>query len=490
MMKRLMSLALIVCMLFAFVSCDFLFPEKNDPVKNKEHIIEALNSGSAMNEIFASQNAADSTVTPEDMLSPESLIEFIKGIAIEGTVNTNFDGEAHSGYFGIKDGVIYAKEDKNEQYIFIEDDLKIVTVDKIYGDYYRSVNVELTQMFETLKDYLMSAPSNKEESDIGGKDETENNILANIELPEITAEDVTYDEKNDRYVLSEKYVNEAIETVIDEILRESLPDTSIVDRNAQKAAIMEYVKEMNVEFYFRAKFEKMLGFGASMAASDDLKQELVVEELAFDFYFGIDAINAKLIIKNSETDLNLDAAVVMNDKGEPDKISFNMNVISDYWNPSYLGTRNLYSVCGKETVTISLMADLRKLGGDGELLSFRYNQTVDGIEIYAEDYFPGNLYAEEYLNREMTEKYSDKKITASATLTVTASNKGQDYLASLVLESNDELEGKTSSGSATLTLSTDAKSFPEIPDEVEEQRQDALKEYNYFYGDVPNKGYN
>jgi hypothetical protein len=345
-------------------------------------------------------------------------------------------------------------------------------------------------MFETLKDYLMSAPSNKEESDIGGKDETENNILANIELPEIAAEDVTYDEKNDRYVLSEEYVNEAIETVIDEILRESLPDTSIIDRNAQKAAIMEYVKEMNVEFYFRAKFEKMLGFGASLSISDDLKQKAELEELALDFYFGIDAINAKLIIKNSETDLNLDAAVVMNDKGEPDKISFNMNVVSDYWDPRHLGTSNLYSVCGKETVTISLMADLRKLGGDGELLSFRYNQTGDGIEIYAEDYFPGDLYAEEYLNREMTEKYSDKKITASATLTVTASNKGQDYLASLVLESNDELEGKTSNGSATLTLSTDAKSFPEIPNEVEEQRQDALKEYNYFFGDVPNKGYN
>ena len=483
-MKRLMSLALIVCMLFAFASCDFLFPEKNDPVKNKEHIIEALNSGSAMNEIFAPQNAADSTVTPEDMLSPESLIEFIKGIAIEGTVNTNFDGEAHSGYFGIKDGVIYAKEDKNEQYIFIEDDLKIVTVDKIYGDYCGSVNVELTQIFETLKDYLMSAPSNKEESDIGGKDETENNILANIELPEITAEDVTYDEENDRYVLSEEYVNEAIETVIDEVLREALPDTSIVDRKAQKAAIMEYVKEMNVEFYFRAKFEKMLGFGASMAVSDDLKEELELDEFAIGFYFGKDAINANLSVKNSETDLNLDAAVVMNDKGEPDKISFNMNVVSDYWEPNYLGTNNLHSVCGKETVTVSLNADLNKIGKDGELLKFEYNQTIDDIAVYAEDYYPGDLYAEEYLNREMTEKYSDKKITSSATLTVTASNKGQDYLASLVLESNDELEGETSNGSATLTVSTDVKSFPEIPDAVESARQEALDEYesndNYY----------
>ena len=483
-MKRLMSLALIVCMLFAFASCDFLFPEKNDPVKNKEHIIEALNSGSAMNEIFAPQNAADSTVTPEDMLSPESLIEFIKGIAIEGTVNTNFDGEAHSGYFGIKDGVIYAKQDKNEQYIFIEDDLKIVTVDKLYGDYYGSVNVALTQMFETLKDYLMSASSNKEESDIGGKDETENNILANIELPEITAEDVTYDEENDRYVLSEEYVNEAIETVIDEILRESLPDTSIVDRKAQKAAIMEYVKEMNVEFYFRAKFEKMLGFGASMAVSDDLKQKLEVEELAFDFYFGIDAINAKLLFKNSETDLNLDAAVVMNDKGELDKISFNMNVVSDYWEPNYLGTNNLHSVCGKETVTVSLNADLNKIGKDGELLKFEYNKTIDDIAVYAEDYYPGDLYPEEYLNREMTEMYSDKTITERVDLDIVSSNGGRNFTLNFVQENNDQINCETEQSTVEVVVSLDVKSFPQIPDAVESARQEALDEYesndNYY----------
>ena len=114
MMKRLIPIALIVCMLFALVSCDFLFPEKNDPEKNTAHIVEALNSGSAIDEIFAPQNAADSTVTPEEMLSPESLVEIIKGIAIEGTVNTNLGGEAHSGYLGIKDGVIYVKEGENE----------------------------------------------------------------------------------------------------------------------------------------------------------------------------------------------------------------------------------------------------------------------------------------------------------------------------------------------------------------------------------------
>lgn len=489
-MKRLIPIALVVCMLFALVSCDFLFPEKNDPEKNMEYIVEALNSGSAMDEIFVPQNTADSTVTPEEMLSPESLVEIIKGIAIEGTVNTNLGGETHSGYLGIKDGVIYAKEDENEQYIFIEDDLKIVTVDKIYGEYYGAVNVELTQTLETLKDYLMSTPSDDKDSNVEGKVEAEDNILANIELPEITAEDVTYDEKNDRYVLSEEYVNEVIETVLDEILRESLPGTSIVDRNAQKAAIMEYVKEMNVEFYFRAEFEKMLGFGASLDISDDLKQEIELDELALDFYFGIDAINAHLIMKNSETALALDADVVMNEKGEPDRISFNMSMASEYCEPSYLGTTDLYSVCGKESITISLMADLGKLGGDGELLSFRYSQTVDGIKIFAEDYYPGDLYAEEYLDREMTERYADKKITSSATLTVTASNKGQDYLASLVVDKNDEIEGEKSNDSATLNVSTDVKSFPEIPEKVEKKRQSALDEYNYFFGDEPNKGYN
>lgn len=489
MMKRLIPIALIVCMLFALVSCDFLFPEKNDPEKNMAHIVEALNSESAIDEIFAPQNAADSTVTPEEMLSPESLVEIIKGIAIEGTVNTNLGGEAHSGYLGIKDGVIYVKEGENEQYIFIEDDLKIVTVDKIYGDYYGAVNVELTQTLETLKDYLMSTPSDDKDSNVEGKVEAEDNILANIELPEITAEDVTYDEKNDRYVLSEEYVNEVIETVLDEILRESLPGTSIVDRNAQKAAMMEYVKELNVEFYFRAKFEKMLGFGASLAASDDLKQEAELEELAFDFYFGIDAINAHLIMKNSETALALDADVVMNENGEPDRISFNMSMASEYWEPSYLGTTDLYSVCGKESVTISLMADLGKLGGDGELLSFRYNQTVDGIKIFAENYWPGDDEYE-FINREMTKKYADKKITSSATLTVTASNKGQDYLASLIVDKNDEIEGEKSNDSATLNVSTDVKSFPEIPEKVEKEKQSALDEYNYFFGDEPNKGYN
>ena len=387
-LKRLIPVMLVAIMILAMASCDLLVPKKNDPEKNVEHIIEALNSGSAMNEIFASQNAADSTVTPEDMLSPESLIEFIKGIAIEGTVNTNFDGEAHSGYFGIKDGVIYAKEDKNEQYIFIEDDLKIVTVDKIYGDYYRSVNVELTQMFETLKDYLMSAPSNKEESDIGGKDETENNILANIELPEITAEDVTYDEKNDRYVLSEEYVNEAIETVIDEILRESLPDTSIVDRNAQKAAIMEYVKEMNVEFYFRAKFEKMLGFGASMAASDDLKQELGVEELALELYVGKDAINANIEYKYDGSEMKAAASVVMDDKGMPKSLTFKLDVLNNDY-ADYICVDNeehdYREASAKQTLTIDLKADLTKR--EGEIVSFNYDQTISDYKIYTDNYW-------------------------------------------------------------------------------------------------------
>lgn len=472
-LKRLIPVMLVAIMILAMASCDFNTP-KNDPEKNKEHIIDAINSGEVMGDFMGSEGEIAPSVSVENLMDSKSIVDLIKTFALEGAVTIHTDNDVESGYFGIKDGVIALTSNNEEMYYFIEDDFKIVSVVDTYKGYEGYVSTELADMLESLAGIF-----GEEEKETEGAEDAEEgkNPFENIKLPEITAEDVTYDAENDRYILSEEYIGKVIDVLLDALINKIYEGSSIIEKNSYKAAIMAYVKEMNIVFYFRAKLEKMIGFGMTLSISDDLKKEMEVDELALELYVGKDAINANIDYKQDGSEMKVAANVVMDDKGMPKSLTFELDVLNnDYTN--YICVDNeehdYREVSAKQTLTVDLKADLTKR--EGEIVSFNYDQTISDYKIYTDNYW----YEEESIDEELTAAYAGKTVANSIDLKVTGSNGGRNFTLNLVQENNDQIEGVADRNTADVVVSLDVKNFPQIPDAVENARQEALDEHDDY----------
>ncbi len=245
--------------------------EPDDPVKNVSSIVSSVNKGINLGSLVETEEIE--TVNVEEAV--DQWRQAIKDVAFSknysfNAVNNADGGEetvTANGYVGVSDGVIKVTEEGSDvyMYFFIEDDFKIVTVAKDEYGYYTDVEDSLYEYVEQ----LLSMNDAEQEID----EDTQKAMqfiekICEIQLPKIEKKDVTYNEDDGRYYLSDEYTEKAIHEVSKKVLEdyyEIYPEETPEDiYEGLEEGIAETLKVLNLEIWLNAKHENITGFGLSV----------------------------------------------------------------------------------------------------------------------------------------------------------------------------------------------------------------------------------
>ena len=468
MKKTLLSFVLIIGMLLTFVACDIAqTPDEpvDDPAANLEAVVQSVNSGMTVGEMMSS---GDMKATMDKL--PEAVDE-IKKNEFEGTAKFNGFGESADIYFGMKNGLLVMDNGDSKMYLFVEDDMKLVSV---YGNgesYSGDVNDSLVDIFAMI--------GGAESDNNGGLDMVDPysqamEILKELKLPEIKPEDVTVEEN--RYVFSEEYMLKVINTFVDAfadvIVSAGTPDTQI---QAIKDAAAEYLAAMHVKAYYNVKYGEIVGFGVSMAPEADLAAELFecsAITLTFDVNMGDLVLDVDFVADGESYSVDAKIDSTMDDEGDVAAIVFDVDAILPVDDYDYSADQ-MVDLKGKMNISVDAKFDFTKLESDGELAKIDISYTAGNFKAYVIDV---NTWESVY-SAELTKNYADRKQELTVSAKCDTANNGESLTVAVNGKTNVDGAGEfTASGN----VNKGTKNYPAIPAGVYTARQEALDKYDNF----------
>lgn len=450
MKKVIISLLLILSLIMTFASCDML-GKKDNPEKNVDRLVSALNEGTNFEEIKTNAEAID----------VNELLDQLKTAALEVNLSGTVEGETGNAYLGLKDKVLYISsagegEDSEESYVFIEDDWTLVSVSEWNGEYYGSVETGLKDIIESLgaieDEETTTAPKDDEMASdamsmIGGLLDA----IMKAELPEASAEDVEY--KDGKYYLDNDYIKSVLDKYIDVVFEElgemGMPQSELLD---YKAAIKGYLDYITVEMYYYIDREEITGIGMSVTVDKTFASEKIgYSDIAVSFEICKNRVALDLLIANGDdvlADINaaIDFTINKNDKLETIKLDVNAKVTTtDYeWDEESFEPVETVNTVNLEVKLDANLVDLEK--GNGEFLTFTLN-------------------------------YSDGENVADVSVKADSSDKGDKLSCEISVTAQEDGETQTSTLNLTANMKA-APNMPTVPQGAIDARDDAIEDYN------------
>ena len=321
-MKRLLLLiALIFVIAMDIVSCgnptDKPVIPRDDPQANTLALVETINGTGSIEDAIKDAEMPKA----EDITSLLAELSFEADAVISGSL---IGKDPVSACVKINDGVAYLKTPNDgDGYIFIEDDLTLVTVHDNQGQ----VSTELKDTFSQLEDFDL------EEYKVNMVLWLQ--LLLTYELPEITADDIEY--INGKYYLTDDYIRRIglgyVDTVIEyekECGRE-LTDDEIKE---MKDVVPKTVEGLNLKFAFLVVEKEITGIYIAVNPTEKFKEEYFDKPLK-DCYEMIEISKDRVYInlKLNSTDgthalyYTLDAAFTYDEDGVLTKVVADGDVI-------------------------------------------------------------------------------------------------------------------------------------------------------------------
>ena len=355
-MKKLLILFLLVlCFALIFVACKDENKEATTDVASNESesvedATENTNQGPTTDNVEANKNMLVATFSEYktlDELIPtggveadinlDAIAKDLKTISMQGSAKLSAEdtwGKESMNYsFAIKDNTFYAQteyEYPDEKFVsgkkaklFDSLDLFFVgwTEDSYDGfqldvEGSGAINIDLAyemymnQLEEYLSDSTDDLPIN----------------FADVKLPTITAEDITY--KDGKYIINKSFICESIVFTIDAMIDSAMNSDeytgSADEYDDMKAQIKEFFNSTEFEVYYLVELESINGFGMSVyAKAEDIEKtfDISSDEL------GIDYIKASYEASNKGTKLYIEYKD--NTSEYVNKFDINMEYISE-----------------------------------------------------------------------------------------------------------------------------------------------------------------
>ena len=438
MKKIFVSLLLVLSMILSLAACD-VFDEKDDPEKNVDSLVSALNSGEGFNEI---ENKAQE-------IDVDELLADLKKAVFEFDITADIDGESQSAYGAFKDMVFYNKGTTgDESYTFILDDLTVVEVSSLWGlGYYGTANTT----YKDVLSYIKSAADSEDAIDDANLPAAASvvgeilEVVKNADIPDASEADIEY--KDGRYYLSCDYIKKVINSYVDLIFNDFGDDfgmsaSEVLDA---KAVVKGYLDYISAEVYFYVDRENVVGAGASIKLDETFAAEKLGYSdisLSFDtrldnFAFAMRIANADAVLVDASVSLE---ATVNGDKTE--KVDLDVNAKLSI--PSYSFDEDTYEMVQtvqEIALAIDMDADFVTMAkGKGEFITFDASFSSGGQ-------------------------------SASVSGKASSSNGGDKISASF----SATIDGETMSITANMQNGS-ASRMPEIPQEVINAKNEALEE--------------
>ncbi len=424
MKKFVVSLLLVLSMMLTLASCG-VFAKKDDPEKNIDHLVASLNAGISLEDLSSNAQIVDFDESLDDL--KKTVFE------LDGTVNYN--GKTENYYLAMKDMVVYfLNADGEENYTFFLDDLTLVNVIDIDGEYYGYADTS----FKEIMDYIKSSESGAEIT-IPEYNETSelaeriSNTLASVDLPDATTADIEY--KDGKYYLTDNYVKSVLNTYIDVVLDEFGTDLGMTASNIidAKAVIKGYLDYINVEIYYYIDREEITGVGVSLKIDETFAAEKIgysdisvsVEVCHDKFALTARAANEDSVL----VDISASYEFVTDKKDNLEALKFDVNA-------------KIGETIEEVTLSIDLDADFVTMKkGNGEFMTFDVNISNGGED-------------------------------ASLTMKATSADKGN----AITVELSETTADETIRSVVLNMKNNSASRMPEIPQEVIDAKDQALED--------------
>ena len=377
MKKIALSLLLVMSMLLALAACDM--GGKDNPEKNINYLVESLNEGSGLGEIQENNQSVD----------VEEILAVLKETALEMTFSGTIDGDSGTAYVGFKDMTLYATSNEgDESYVFIEDDWTVVTVYGWGGEYYGEVNTALKEMMAYINAGENASETVPEDNAATAMVTTILDAIMEADLPDLTAEDVEY--KDGKYVLSESYIKEVLNKVIDVIFDEfgelGMPTAEILDAKAVIKGYLDYIK---LEIYYYIDREEIKGVGVAVSIDETFAAEKIgYSDIALCLEICTDKVAFDLKIANTDDVLADVSADIEFKLGKEDKLEnlkldldVKINVPGEKWDEE---TEDFVSTVTPLVITADLdldLVDMKK--GNGEFMTCTVNYSDGDVDFTA-----------------------------------------------------------------------------------------------------------
>ncbi len=484
-------------------------PTNDDPEENIAYIVESVNQGIDLSGLvdelvgFAKDNAED---LPDTF---RTLADSIANAEYEASVNVDYNGQKASVYAGMKDRVLYAEmesgAEKEYAYLFIEDDYTLVSVNEDYsGGYEGSVESSLAEgmanIDATVEQAVAMLDSEEAKQIIDLAKE-----LVKIELPKMTADDITYEDG--RYYVSTDYAVDAIKQVVRdaaEKIAEEYPDEIDPDEIDETVdeTIDQLLETVEVELWLHMECKTFTGFGAKVTSTD--------EDMPAEAFVDINGthIEAKLAMEGDPEnagELSLVVDINVDDTGMFNSAvaNFSMDLpysnylYDDEWDEESETWQEFYKyITGRQTAQVGVTLALPTEDTNGKVLDVKASyavtdcvatvtnqQTGEETEVeYADSSYDISAVVNmEGFNKitvdfdlDASDPENDVNIDAAADATIVISD--SEITVDFVLDASSNGEDINVTADATVSIGS-ADNMPEIPQAVIDAKDAALTNY-------------
>lgn len=455
MKKIILSVLLTLALLLSFAACDTNGKDdkkKDDPEKNVDYLVSALNEGIDLEEIK----------TEAEGIDVNELLTKIKEASCELELSGTVEGETGNAYLGFKDMVLYIAsgaegEDPSEQYVFIEDDWTMVSVSAWDGEYSGSVDTGLKEIIDSLSalegEETTAAPADDAVSSdamslIAGLLE----VVASAELPEATVEDVKYEDG--KYYLAEDYIEDVLNKYIDVVFEElgkmeMLEQSDLLDA---KAAVKGYLDYISLEVYCYIECEEITGIGVAVS----LDETFAAEKL------GYSDVEVALELCNDRVAIDLLIA-------NGDDVLADVNASIEY---------EINKDNELESLKVDVDAKICTFDYEWDEESYEYVETAKIVELAVDidaDFVDMSKGKGEFLTCKVS--YTDGENGLEITANADSSEKGKKISCDLSIAMSEDGETETSTLAITANLKS-ADNMPKVPQGAIDARDDAIEDYN------------
>lgn len=402
-------------------------PTNDNPEENIAYIVEMVNAGvdlsSLVDELvgFVKDNAED---LPDTF---RTLADSIANAEYEASVNVDYNGQKASVYAGMKDRVLYAEmesgAEKEYAYVFIEDDYTLVSVNENYsGGYEGSVESSLANGMASIDTTVEQAVAMLDSEEAKQIIDLAKELLK-IELPKMTADDITYEDG--RYYVSTDYAVDAIKQVVRdaaEKIAEEYPDEidpDEIDKMVDET-IDQLLETVEVELWLHMECKTFTGFGVKVTSTD--------EDMPAEAFVDINGthIEAKLAMEGDPSntgELSLVVDINVDDTGMFNSAvaNFSMDIpysnsrYDDEWDDESETWQEFYKyITGRQTAQVGITLALPTEDTNGKVLDVKASYKVTDCVATVTNYKTGE---------ETEVEYADSSYDISAVVNMEGFNK-------------------------------------------------------------------
>lgn len=523
MKKIILSIILILALVLSLAACDLGGKEKDenddDAAKyddsineNINYLVNSINQGLDLEALL---NAGNDVTVNDEQIDIEALVSQARGVAAQMILSLSAKDSEAKLYMGTVDGaycaIFESPDDKEGSWMFLEDDMKIVTVNQDEYGCYGEVVGDLSEYFSMMDSSVTESNPYVEEI---------MTMLEGITFPEITKKDVSF--KDGKYYVSDNYLVKIFEVAFDAYLEayleysfdmegEYYDDYNDYEEEYQqyfeeiKSMAKAYIKGVGLELYFYMENETVTGLGIAAKPGRAKALELFGYETV-EFLFDVNGANMEIkAVMGSEDELLMDCYASSNVEFDVDGNFKSYTFVTDcalpYSDYSYLTDGEEAMISGVQKLHAGFTVDAENLvNGSGEWMNIEcsYEVTDVSVSIWDEDEY-NYVFNQEYTNvrAKLVPVINFSIAYAANTIKAHVDVKEDGETVVVDLTGDATFSGNILTGDMTLVINAvgqevtvdvemagdlaTAHDFPEIPEAVQTAREEAISEYDYYY---------